>query len=112
MSHEHDDTPPERDVLGYLVRLSVDMGEVKGLVERHQSHIEGVKHDVCELRDELRQAAPRIEDHTGRLKRLELVARAQGAKLTLWKGIVGGFVAALTLVGGTVAALAAAGVLR
>ena len=95
---DHDDTPPDLNAPGWARRI--------------EKQISGLDIKVDGLHDSLLGIVPKLEDHTGRLRRLETQERAQGTQMTAWKFLGAGFVAALTLVGGTVAALAAAGVLR
>lgn len=112
MSHDDSDTPPERDVLGYLVRMSSEIGEVRVLSERHAVHISNLRQDVMDFRDEVRAVAPRIEDHTGRIRKLEGAARAAAGRMSRWQGIAIGIAAGIGFSGGLVAALAAMGVFK
>lgn len=112
MSHEPDDTPPEHNVLGYLMRLSSDLGEVRAITERHVVHLSNLRQDVMAFRDDVRELVPRVEDHTGRLKRLEAASRIVGGKLTLWKGISIGVLGLAAVSAGAIGALAAMGVFK
>lgn len=107
---------PRDEVVSHLVALATEVGslsvEVRSNAERHDRHLEGLRVEVREMRREMGGAPARLEDHTGRIKRLEAAARAQGGRITLWKGITYGIVATLAFAGGVAGFLSAIGVFR
>jgi len=107
---DRDDTPPDRDMVGQLVRLSAELGDVTGYLKRHQNDITNLRQDLHEFRDQVLHAIPKIEDLTGRVKVLEGAERLQDREHTRWRGFFAGVVAMAALTGGVVGALAAAGV--
>ena len=107
-----DDTPPDRDMVGQLVRLSAELGDVTGYLKRHQNDITNLRQDLHEFRDQVLHAIPKIEDLTGRVKTLEGAERLQDKEHTRWRGFAAGAVAMAALAGSVIGALAAAGVFR